>query len=109
MEDIDLSSQFETFSDSSNCPNQEKWFHATLAREESDRILQAYHPGSYLVRKSDKSDNYRLSVVGNDQVGLRACPKKIKFYNSGNVKIMRLFLVDNSHNIPRNIDFSLFY
>lgn len=66
--DLNVPTEFETFSDSSNCPNRERWFHSTLARDESDQILSAYHAGSYLVRKSDKNDNYRLSVVGNDQV-----------------------------------------
>jgi hypothetical protein len=65
-----MEGEIETISESHNCPNRERWFHSTLGREDSDKLLVQYQPGSYLIRKSDKTDDFRLSVVGNDEVKL---------------------------------------
>ena len=58
----------EPLSETGYAPNRNLWYHSTLNRDDCDRILSQHGPGSYLVRKSDHSESYRLSVVDPDKV-----------------------------------------
>ena len=60
----------EPLSETGFAPNRNLWYHSTLSRDDCDRILSQHGPGSYLVRKSDHSESYRLSVVDPDKVRL---------------------------------------
>lgn len=61
----------EPLSETGYAPNRNLWYHSTLNRDDCDRILSQHGPGSYLVRKSDHSESYRLSVVDPDKVRIQ--------------------------------------